>query len=248
MFKHKKRLVPESAAASALIYLTAYLLFHLTYLTQATALNYIFSYTETVVDFILPPAVALVLLFRFRDGRLGARFADGAVICAAELIYLLPYFYIYNFGLGLDTAEAILLSVLFSLLSLAGTYLYVMLLFGIGVLFVSRGGETKKKHSRSALALDSILCDGGILDFGLRGTGLVFTLSLTSFFVSLVSPVADTVSFFISYADSYGMNEILSIILDFALRVVMLVLTHLLLAKFKNRLASAKDAPDKKEE
>ena len=243
MYKYKNRLIPETVGISALLHVVLYVLFHLTYLFDSAVLEYVYSILKDVVDFLLPPAIALLILYRFRGGRVGMRFVEGALICATRLLYLIPYFYIYNFELGLDTTEAILLSLPLSLLSMSGTYVFVMLLFAAGLLYARGAGASSKKAASVKDGLCELFTEGGAFDFNARGTVLVFILSLASFAVSLYSPIYDTVGFFAAYGDSYEMTEILSIILDFALRVLMLVVAHLVLAKERCLLSRAADAP-----
>lgn len=238
MFFSKKRLSLMLFCVYSLLAVIEYIPHHIFSLTGNPVASYIYLAISAVVDFLLPPLLATVMLVRW--GERGGRMAlDGLLVSSSRIFFYLPYFYMTFYSMGIDSGEAILLGALVSVGAALAFFGFTVLLF----LFARLMHRSQRAREGISVpvkeSLPSALRSGGVLDFSAKAAPILFVMALASFIVNL--PIVDTVSLIVNYGDSLRFAEILTVILDAVIQLVLFVLTHFICFKFKDALLLSKE-------
>ena len=103
----------------------------------------------------------------------------------------------------------------------------------------------RKRHGVSGTeAMADLFKRGTVTDFLAPLNVSALTFALTRFAFSLVMELIDTVAFFIEYRSDYIAKEIVTILANFTLLFVLLIVAYLIAANIKNALADGKDAEE----
>ena len=239
MFFSKKRLTLMLFCFSTALAMLEYLPQHIFSLTGSLAASYVYLGLSTVVDALLPPLLATVVLVRFCDVGTGRATLGCLAVSSSRVFFYLPYFYMYFYGMGADSIDALLLGAGVALIAVLAFFGYVMLLYLLARLMhrAQRARVGSKNVTRESLY--TALKSGDVFDFAGFAAPIVFVIALASFIVNL--PIVDTVSLIVNYGDSIRFGEVLSVILDVAIQLLLFVFTHFICFKFKDALMSAEE-------
>lgn len=235
-FKNKK-IVPWAFMTFALANLFVYALVHVSYVAENTsvikAFAYIGSYASRALEFLAIPLLSTVMLVIYSRFGMRKAFSSIMLISSARVFYTLPYYYMaffYNYG----TLEALLIALVATLA--------VTLITGVATtvslklaLFIFRR-SMKKERSKFAELLPELVKRPSGKNFLDKASLPILVFALLTFFVNLISEIIDTVSFFISYGSDYTAIEIFTMLINYAILFLLLIVSYLISAWAKNVL------------
>lgn len=234
-----KKITSRAFLIYSAINVFTYLFAHVAYLFANDVIGELFEYVSyylsKTVEFIAPPVIAAVgfaILISYGKGAL-VKFA--LTVASARLFYSLPYYYIiFIYNHGYDSIESISLSLL-------ATALVILLTFGgtlisLGIYSVVLNKQCKKDGAAKEDALPTLLTKSTVTDFLAPVNTPILTFALTRFAFSFVMELIDTVAFFVEYRSDYLAKEIITILVNFTLLFVLLVVSYLIAANIKNAL------------
>ena len=268
MTKSTKKSLGIVAAASLVLHLLVYLLFHLPTLVfyiesdfWYDAVYYVHELLGMLLTALLPAVCAAAALALYPEGGARRPLLVCCLLSLTKLIYLLPYGYnyavIYN---GYDSASAILIALGicagYTLLGTGLSYLLYLLMIYVGRRTVARASyETLPEKYRSAPtekmredALkeararfpESIGC-GGMLDLSVPYTAAIFSACFLTFCIQLLGELVEIVIYLVEYAGSYRESEIYYIIATLMTLLVSLFVSHLTSRALGGMLSRTKD-------
>lgn len=206
---------------------------------SVAVLTSIESYLVTILYFVIPAAIGGAMISSV--GALGLK--GGLIRCLPLplplLIYAVPYYYIYSLlYLTQDSGRALLYACLIGLLECLVFYLE-------GVVFFLISGSVSGAIARRRAPKEDIKLSAS--DFSDPFTVGVFIAISIKAVVMATLTIVDTVSYLIEYRGTYLVGEIVAIILDFALIIAELMISHYLLFFVAKRVARNFDKAKKSE-
>ena len=217
-----------------------YALYHTAYLftndTLGLTFEYIAYYVSNAVDFLTLPIMATLMLVLASRESTKKAFLHILLVSSARIYYTLPYYYlIFIYNYQYDTIESIFISLIASIVAILLISLGALISFIIAILIF---GKRTKKHYREALTmLPELVNKPSTLDFLNTVSLPILIFALLRFIISLVTEVIDTIIFFVEYGDSYTLTEIGTMVGNYILLFVLLVVSYIISAKVKNHLA-----------
>lgn len=216
-----------------------YLFAHVAYLFANDVIGELFEYVSyylsKTVEFIAPPVIAAVALTVLIGYGKGALVKFTLTVASARLFYSLPYYYIiFIYNYGYDSIESISLSLLASALVILLTFGGALISLGIYSLVLNK--QCKKCGAAKEEALTAIITKSTVTDFLCAVNIPILTFALTRFAFSFVMELIDTITFFVEYRSDYLPKEIITILVNFTLLFVLLVVSYLIAANVKNAL------------
>lgn len=215
--------VVTDAAYSGAIYLTA---------PALSAIRQAVGYIVDAIEICSIAAAALIIMLRFvNSGVLRALPLAGAVL-ATKLVYVVPHYYMSTISYGYDSAESLLLGLLFSLATL------ISLLIELGAA-IALGSLPAILHSRREGGEPcELLADGlsrrELLDVGNFGTAAMLIASAVLCAKSLVQAVIDTVAFFSAYGSSYSFGDVLFVMFGLIYPLILIFAAYLVMQLIKS--------------
>ena len=239
-----KRISLRTFLIYSAVNILTYLFAHVAYLFVNDVLGEIFEYVSYYisksVEFLAPPILATVALVVFINCGKGALVKFTLAVASARIFYSLPYYYIiFIYNHGYDSVESILLSLLASVLIILVTALGVFASLGIYYLVVKK--QCANGGTSIGDFLPSLLKRTEAVDFLSPLNVPILTFALTRFTFSLFTEIADTVAFFIEYRSDFIAKEIITILANFILLFVLLIVSSLVASGIKNALIKKKD-------
>ena len=258
---NSKGLIPRCLLCLGAVSLLTYVFFHIYYLLSSTnaaaALFYIQGYVSDATFFILPCVGSAITLVVY--AYVGTRRAVGAafILSLSIMLYAFPYYYIVlieeNFATssliltltvslladGINTPIGLALAFGFASAEALLMALRILLLFGCAVLFCKFKAQRSKVCQTWAYAQES-LEQKAAFDLSSASAGMIFTATAVQFVLRLVTNIIDTVTFFEAVGSSYSGGEILTVIADYLITIILLVLSQLIATVIKNRLLTAR--------
>lgn len=232
-----KKLTSRAFLIYAAVNVFTYLFAHVAYLfandTLGAFFEYVSYYLSRSVEFIAPPVIASVayLVFRTYGKRDTVLFSIG--VLSARVFYTLPFYYlIFIYNYAFDSVESIILSLIASI----GTVIYTfgeliisLLIFSLvkKQVFIKSGRDPKLPTSLERV---------NVLDFLAEGNLPVLTFSVLRFAVGLIEEIVDTVIFLVEYRSDFTPEEIITILVNFVLLFILLVVSYVVAASVRNKL------------
>lgn len=247
MKKTTKRIVIRAFLIYTLVSIFTYALYHIAYLFTNDALGltfeYIAYYVSNAVDFLTPPIMATVMLvLSAREGAKKA-FLHTLLISTARIYYTLPYYYlIFIYNYNYDSIESILISFAVSVVAIVIVALGALISFVIATFIL--GKRMKKRYSEIISSLPKIVKEPSTLDFLNTASIHLLVFTLLRFAISLIGELTDTVIFFVEYGSDYTLAEIGTMLGNYVLLFILLVVSYLVCAKVKNLLARCEEDED----
>ena len=102
----------------------------------------------------------------------------------------------------------------------------------------------KKRYSEVISSLHDIVNKPSTLDFLNTASIHLLVFTLLRFAISLIGELTDTVIFFVEYGSDYTIAEIGTMLGNYVLLFILLVVSYLVCAKVKNLLARCEEDED----
>lgn len=239
---NKDGLVKKTVFWLAICSILEYSLYHIEHLFSGSVFGdimyYIRHYLTEGFEFIIPALVGTLMLIILTYYGWRSALLFGALASISRLFYFLPWYYMhYIYNMGFDSLESIFFSFLtsvgFSLLS----YLECALFFGVAaaLLYLTRRRE---KDALTYLKESMPRHDTWNVTQGCEM--LIGSLSLLAFLRRCIVLTADTISFFLKHGSSFRTSELLSIVIDYLLALIYLIVAHLVICRIKKRMLDAR--------
>lgn len=210
-------------------YFNNYLLFDksLTHLAPYyDTLEYVRLAITKIIDFIIPTVSALLLFPKILTAPPYRVYPAALLLALSHAFRNLPYYYLYNLAFGYDSIESISITVPLALFLSALYALYsVALAYVAKLLFYKRGA----KDSDATLPCQLFSISSPV-------SFAVFSIAFIHFLALLISEAVDTVIFFIEYADSYRIGEIIYIFGSFIYILVTMLIGAALCTLVYNKI------------
>ena len=191
-------------------------------------LEYVRYAVSDMIFFLIPTVSAVLLLPQLFNERAYKLYPLAFLLSLSEVFYNIPYYYIYHIAYGYDSIESISISVPLSLLiSLVLAIYSLTLAYVAKLVFLRRGGKLAAYPARTGyFSLSS-------------GVGLsTFFAVFIHFVICFIRELIDAVTFFIEYADSYRIGELIYILGRFVFILALMLIAHAVCIFVHNKILS----------
>ena len=196
-------------------------------------LEYIRYALHDLLFFLLNTVSALLLVPLLLSAPAYKIYPTALLLSASLLFYNIPYYYIYHIAYGYDSIESITISVGFSAVVSLLSALYTLALAFISKrIFLRRSEPLAYPEPASYLSL----ADSTSLS--------VFSIALIHFSVSFIKELVEAVTFFIEYADSYRIGELIYILGRFVFILLLLLVAHTVCVLMHNKILGKRFSED----
>lgn len=187
-------------------------------------IEYVRFFADDLIHFLIPALSGAIALIGFEYGGARSTLVGCIPLALTRLIYTLPYYYLYHVYMGFDSIEALLASLVISVLIAVITYLWVLLLAFVSRLCLKRMCVRVGILPTEALGADALL------DMSSPAVASIAAIAFIGFTAELIEEIINTVNYLIEYADSYRMSEIVYIVICFVFLAAKLIISHLLMS------------------
>lgn len=213
------------------------------------ALYYIFSYVVTApndlvvylihfvtnaASLLIPLSAVAVLLVKRTYVSRSSLLISAIPFALCKILYLVPYYYMFFIYSGYDSVESLAMGAIWSIPEMLVQYLLTVL----AVLGMRKISEFIGKRSGNNASPESLLAERGVLNLDNPTTFSILCISICTFVYLLVVEIINAISYFIEYAGSYRIDEILYIAVSFIYDVLMLLIVHTVMCIIKNAIIS----------
>ena len=199
---------------------------HIAFMSEHQLFSYLHLYFEKVWLFAFPLLTAYTTLYITASKKLWLIFPVSLLFTFTSLFYYAPYRYefllLYE---GYTSGEAIIVSLLYSLIIVCRMYIKAIVLLVIALLIT----KLIFKKDRCEAVLENSL--QSVFDISTYEVLVSLIFSSLSFLLALATEIADTVSFLRENIYSATLTEVFTVIFNYLLLIVLLVLSHLLLVR-----------------
>ena len=220
-----------------IFYFNNYLLFDgelYKYSVHYETLEYVRFAIVEIIDFLLPTLSALLIFPRLLTERAYRAYPSALILCSAHLFHNILYYYLYHLAYGYDSIESISISIPFSVFISALYALYaVALAYAAKLVYVRRGGDFKALGERCFSLMPASPIDYAVL-----------TVVFVQFGIRFVGELVETVIFFIEYADSYRIGELIYILGSFVYILITMLLGALIASLVYNKIIAKRISVD----
>ena len=216
----------------ALVNLVAFILFYVSgYIIMDNAVEYVRYFIGEAIDFALPVVTAALVAMAMAKRGFSA-LTLGVAAAIGRLVYYYPVMYLeFVVNQNLTSADALLVSIPFSIGFALAELLYSMLLVFIIHLI---GGKLAQKHKKS---FDQVVESAdSAFDFSNELVVSVFFAGIMSFIINLASEIVSVVNFFSDFKSNYQMGEIILMAVSFVIILVYLLVTQVVIFKIKKKI------------
>ena len=211
-----------------------------------SALSFVFLYAPTLIgaggtilehigiflsEFInsgVPVVSAAILTAISYGSRFSKKILLALPFALAKIGYLLPYGFMI-FSAQYEVYFATVISVIYSLVFMLLALIEIIVYTSIICAFINRGFKNQKiapTSRASALNLDAPVTIG------------VMVSALSRFAVNFILELIDTVNYFVEYAGTYTLGEIIYIIFSYVMLLIFAMATHFIACAVKNKICS----------
>lgn len=234
MTKPKKHSVLYTALILTAVNLAVFFIVYVAnYLLDSAFLVYFSMFTSEFLNSAFPIAAAALSVVIYSKATAPYAFAIAAAVVASRAAYFYPLAYLDCVAAGYVTAEALLLAILNTLLSLLVIYLEVMLISTLIVFLTTKIAMAKDKKRRGPI-LSEELSVKEPLDFSHPAAVAHFSGACVIFLISLVTEIVSTVKFLIDFSGTYRASEIVYMSFRYVFILITLILSHILAFFVKN--------------
>lgn len=242
MKQNTKRITRRAFTIYAVANATAYVIFHLAYLfssgTLGAILEYVSYYFTKSVNFIATPLLATVTLRVYAERGMKRTLPMLVAVSSARCFYTLPCFYMTLVdGYGYNSLIAVAISLAASVLMIVATACGVIISVAAAVAVLKFTGKNTK--SKVIDELPSIIRRPSDLAFLERYNLPVLVFAILRFTVNILTELIDTVTFFVAYGSDYTFTEISTMLINYVLMFVLLIISYLACIRAKNAMISA---------
>lgn len=225
-FANPRRLSSLFALSLAVLSFLQFLIYYLAYGSFDTPVAILMtaSYSVNFLEGLFPPLAALAL-FITRGHGIKNKLLPASLIIFTKLFYTLPYYYIYFVSDVFNSLEAILYSFLVSII-----YLIYTLLQTLVCIFLFNYAESKVEADKRKREYAKLFDIDDHVNFGILLSVMI------PFIIFFVRALIDTVTYIIDVSGNFRNEEILTIVLTFAVVIFSAALQYTLCAVIKNLL------------
>lgn len=213
------------AAHSGSIYLTA---------PALSVIQQAVGYVVDTIEICSIAAAALIIMLRFINGGVLRALSLAGAVLATKLTYVLPHYYMSMISYGYDSAEALLLGALFSLVTLISMLAEISAAIALGFLPAISRARREGGECRELLAND--LSRRELLDVGNLGAAAMLIASATLTVKSLAVAIIDTASFFSAYGSSYSFGDVFMVMFGLIYPLILIFASYLVMQLIKCRI------------
>ncbi len=223
----KEKSFLRTLIASALFTFAFFISGHLTYLFEGDFVSYLHLYCEKIWDFVFPLGAAFATLFIASRRKFGFLFLLPFFYSLTSFIYYLPIRYEhYVLNEGYVSIEALILSLVSSLILLSEAYLRIIAVTFI-TLLISR---IFYKKDRSEIFVTSEKTS--VFDLDCPRVGVSLIASVFTFLLSLLREVIYTATTLPAIIDTITLPEIATMVANYLILILLLVASHVGLVRF----------------
>lgn len=222
----KKRVFPYFCVCIAILSFVQFLLFYIPngFFYESTALLLVSSYTINFLEALFPLLAALII-FLSRDSGIKNKILPCVFISLIRLFYSVPYYYIYYVSDVFNSAEAIALafivSIMFVLFFFLQTFVCIMIM-----------NYTERRSFNNVEGRNP----ASVFDFDNHvNFGIVLSV-LFGFIILLVRECVNTVQYLTENSGSYRTEEILTVVLSYLIIFVFSFINYLIAVFIKNKI------------
>lgn len=248
MIFNDKGLTSRAAGLLAFLNILAFALYYVfSYIVSAPNdfVVYLVHFTTNTITLLLPLISASVLLIKRTYVGKSPMLVAAIPLAITKIIYLVPYYYMFFIYSGYDSIESLTMGALWSIPEIAFLYGETVLL-AVGMRLISDFIEKRAEQPR---AFHELIAERPVLDLDNSATLSIFCVGILTFIYLFVKELVNAISYFVEYAGSYKMDEILYIAFSFIYDVLMLLIVHLVMCAVKNHILSKRlyEAPSEGE-
>ena len=199
---------------------------------ESTALILTAQHLTNFLEAFAPPISALVV-FLLKSPGVKNKIIPTFLISLTRIIYTFPYYYVYYVSDVFNTSEAIVLSVLVSIV-----YILFFFLLTFVCILVLNHSESRANSSNAKRERSKLFDLGNHINFGIL---LSVILMFVMFFIR---ELANTVSFFTEVGSDYYADEILTLVLAYVILPISAFLHYSLCVLAKNRIIDKTEDAD----
>ena len=227
-----RRVFKISAASSTLLSFAQFLVFYIcvSFLYDSVAFVTLAPHIVNFLEGLFPIASALII-YLTDNSSIKSKILPTALIALPRLAYTFPYYYITYVTDVFNTEEALLISLIVSILYLIFFFLETFVCILILNYSVNRSKTSNSQKSKFNL----FNFDDG-MNFGI----LLSALFIFAFF--FVRESIDTVSYFLEVGGGYYLTEILTIVISYLLLPVFAFIHYAICMLIKNRYQKSIEA------
>jgi hypothetical protein len=215
----------------ALYYMTSFIVYDVPVLYEIFV--YLFRYFTQIANSLFPVVLATAMLVFYSHTTFLKSLAKALPYTLTLLLYLFPY-WAFNFAYQyIEVSGVIILSLLYALGYLVIFYVKTLLLFLLMIFFVKIFASKAPTHQ----SLEDIIAEKDALDFSKPAPKSIFLASLALFIYNIVLELTTvTIPYFKDSMGIYLAEEIFSLVLSYAVILVILLLCYLTSFFVKNKL------------
>lgn len=241
---NSQRLYRRAFGIFSLLCVFSYFLFHFNnyilfdgeiskYAGYYDTLEYI-RYAITDLVFFLIPTVSAVILTPLTFAKKAyAVYPTALLLSASYVFYNIPYYYMYHIAYGYDSIESLLICIPYSfILSLIYALYTLGLAYLARLIFYRRSDTPDYAKSCGHFSLSSSV------------GASVFSSVAIHFAFSFIRELIDAVSFFIEYADSYRIGELIYIVGRFIFIMLLMLLCQAVCITVHNKILAKRFSND----
>lgn len=209
-----KRMAGYLFAFLAVIQLAAFFLYsQITANVESKWLIYLVYWIRNTAEATVPILTATAAFLLFSAGHKKVLLFPILPVLS-RVLYFLPDFYLYYIADDLNTAEALAMAAIVTVIECAIIYGFVLLLY-----LLAKHIYTKSEKEKG---------EDGFFSLENPFTKSVFFICFAYFCLQMVIEIINTVSYLITNAGTYTLEEILTILLSFILHLAMLLLMQII--------------------
>ncbi len=230
----KSNLIPKILISLSVTHLLLFTIYYLSnYVLEFRFCYYVSDFLIEFAESALPLTVAVFALVAYSKRRFSYGFAALYILIFTLpcLIYALPYNYLDFFYAELNTPDAILLSLLYSLLKVAVSFAEGLLLFLLMIFVLKKLAKAPIKNQND---LFSLLSAERYFNFDVPINAAVFSAALARFIYNLGFEIYDTVLYLIKFSSSIRPEEIIYMVVSYIFILATLVLSHMIALTVKD--------------
>ena len=188
-----------------------------------------------LVNFLeaLFPVFSAVIVFLIKDTGLKNKLLPLALISLPRILYTFPYYYIRYVTDVFNTAEALVIALILSVV-----YLLFFFLQTFVCTFIMNYAEFKSAPKNISRTPARIFNFDNSVNFGIL-LSVIFM-----FVIFFARECVDTVTYFVEVGSTYYLNEIMSIILSYAMLPIFAFIHYLICVLLKNRITREKETKE----
>ena len=219
--------------------LFTYLIGHVALLIKNDVLGAILEYLELYLNealtFLFTPLLACLMLILYVNVGMSKSIIAALIISLGRIFYVLPATYM-EYVYSYDSLEALVFGVFAQIEATLLIMLEAVAMMWLAIIVLQK--VCKKSYNEIVESMPGLLTMPSSTDFLAHHNLPVLAFVLLKFTLKLIGNLVYTVLFFISYGSDYSGLEIVTMLINYVLLFVLLILSYLLTCRIKDKLAA----------